>query len=382
MLTLERKHGITLRSSKVLRGSAAAAVLLSTLVVGCGGAGSPTTPTPNTPTPATPTPPAPTPPPTSSGLVVPGFYNMDTVRTCLDGGGCGTRAVPTGLFIFSSTGVIRQQLRGHIQFGADGTFYYESVQRTDSPLGNTRNRSSPARGTFNVAGALVSFKVTPGATEGESLAPGTVTIDTDGSLLRFYDIPIEPPFVSKAVTVNVTETYRLVPLSVHGAGRVPARQVTRIATQFALLTSLESVADDDKCGPVERVARPRAAKQRDRRLLQGASGREPRRPLALPIRWRWKPSMRSDVVAESTDHWLTTAVEAPATKSDQVRPMTPSPRAIRPRAVSQPESTTSRAPSRRRAISHACNSPSSPGMAGDGARTTREYIGLASSRMP
>jgi hypothetical protein len=40
------------------------------------------------------------------------------------------------------------------------------------------------------------------------VAPANVTINTDGTLTRFYDIPIEPPFTAQII--HVAETYRTI----------------------------------------------------------------------------------------------------------------------------------------------------------------------------
>ena len=138
-----------------------------------------------------------------SGVIVPGTYSMDTIRTCTNGAQCGTREVPAGIFQIGSEGVTLNQMRGYVRFSADGTFSYESVQRTDSPFGKGPERTLAANGTFNVTESLIGFRTVSGTG-----APGTMTISTDGTLLRFYDIPIELPYVPQ--TIQVTETYRLV----------------------------------------------------------------------------------------------------------------------------------------------------------------------------
>ncbi len=205
MLTLERKHGITLRSSKVFVDRPRPQYCCQPWSSAAVAQGAPrrrprdTDPPRRHPRHRHP------PPPTSSGLVVPGIYNMETMQDLRERRPMRNDVEFPRASSRLSSGVTHLQLRGDIRFEADGTFFHDSWQRTDSPLGEGPEQSFFGGGTFNVAGALVSFKATPG-----TVAPGTVTIGTDGSLLRFYDIPLEPPFVPPAVTVNVTETYRLI----------------------------------------------------------------------------------------------------------------------------------------------------------------------------
>jgi hypothetical protein len=180
-----------------MRTHAAALVLLTGLAAGCATDGNPTSPggSSGTPSPSQ---------PGGTALVIPGVYNMEILRTCVNGGSCGTREVPTPIFQISSQGVSQNQMRGHVEFRADGTFHYESVTRTDSPLGKGPEQIAMSEGTYQVKGALVTFDAVL-----DIFSPGTMTIDSNsGHLLRFYDIPITEPFTP--MTINVTETYELI----------------------------------------------------------------------------------------------------------------------------------------------------------------------------
>jgi hypothetical protein len=110
--------------------------------------------------------------------------------------------VPAALFVINSTKVTQLQVRGQVKLNADRTFYFESVQRTDVSGNPGADQSHAGGGVFTFTDTLISL------TSSVGIAPGTMTINTDGTLTRFYDIPIEPPFQPQII--QVTETYRLV----------------------------------------------------------------------------------------------------------------------------------------------------------------------------
>lgn len=188
------------RHSPTARMTATAVFLLAALTAACagGGSGSPTSPGGSSGTPA------PTQPGASNRLIIPGTYSMDRIRTCVNGASCGTRELPAGVFQISNEGVVLNQMRGFVRFYADGRFHFESVQRTDSPLGPGGERTEIAEGTFSVTNSnLVAFTTTT-----STIDPVTMTITPEGTLLHFYDIQITAPYVPQ--TINVTETLEFV----------------------------------------------------------------------------------------------------------------------------------------------------------------------------
>jgi hypothetical protein len=196
-MTLDRPTRVPAPRRRVRSITAAAALLLAGLAVACAEGGNPTSPggSSGNPSPSQPGGPR---------LVIPGTYNMEWLRTCINGSSCSTRSVPTPIFQISSEGVSQNQMRGHVEFRADGTFHYESVSRTDSPLGKGPEQIAMAEGTYTVNGALVAFDAVL-----DIFNPGTMTIDANsGNLLRFYDISITEPYTP--MTINVTETYELI----------------------------------------------------------------------------------------------------------------------------------------------------------------------------
>gem|GEM_PF-6226521 len=93
--------------------------------------------------------------------------------------------------------------------------------------------------------------------------------------------------------------------------------------------------------------------------------------------------MSAVVLAESTAHWLTTAVEAPEAKSDHDSPIKPSPNPGPAPAVSQADSTATSALRPNSINSHASSLPSSLGeLPAPRASSRCEYIGLLLSRTP
>ena len=201
MQTFNGKNNIGVRSLPLR--SAVGVFVAAALTEGCAAGGSPSSPTGGTNTTTTPT----TPASNASRLELPGEYYLDAVRTCssIAAAGCGGagRPVPAALFSISSTGVVLYQMSAFLRFNTDGTFEYQSVQRTDSQLGQGPALSTVWGGGFIVSDSQITFRSFP-----NQVAPSNITINTDGTLTRFYNIPIEVPFTPQII--QVAETYRTV----------------------------------------------------------------------------------------------------------------------------------------------------------------------------
>jgi hypothetical protein len=115
------------------------------------------------------------------------------------------RSVPAALFQSIENRVVQYQMRAILQLAGDGTFFFQTVQQTDSELlGKGPEQTLFGGGTYTYTDSQIIFYVRP-----TQVAPANMTINTDGTLTRFYNITIEPPFAPQVI--EVTETYRLIP---------------------------------------------------------------------------------------------------------------------------------------------------------------------------